>query len=115
MSGRLDAPERRSSPPGGDNRRAGERRLDRFAALVARVAADPDNAYNIDRYRWVLDEPPARPCARCGALFWPGESYAGAPARGRPRRHCSKGCAQQAGWARHWARLSAGDRWGSAA
>ena len=114
MSGCLVAPHWRSSPPGGDQRRAGERRVDRFAELVALVAADPDNAYNIDRYRWVLDEPPAQPCARCGTLFWPGENYTGGPARGRPRRHCSRVCAQRAAWDRHWTRTSDG-RWGSAA
>ena len=115
MSGRFETPGGRSSPPGGDGEFRAGRGRDRFAELVARVAADPDNAYNIDRYLWVLDEPAARSCDHCGEPFWPGESYAGGPARGRPRRYCSPGCASRAGWERHWARRTAGRRWGSAA
>jgi hypothetical protein len=94
-------------------------RDDPFSRLVASMAADPANPFNIERYLWVLDEPPARRCSHCGGWFAPGESYDGGPARGRPRRYCSPGCVQRAGWERHWTRhrpTVAGDEWwGSAA
>jgi len=43
-------------------------RRDPFAELVRQVAAEPDNAYSIDRYLWVLEE--AQPvCGHCGAVL----------------------------------------------
>lgn len=97
------------------NGRIARERTDRFVELVREVHEDPDNAYNLDRYLWVLEQPPTRACAACGDLFDPWLDYAGGPARGLPRRHCSRACAQRAGWERHWARRRAGERWGSAA
>ncbi len=92
-------------------------RTDPFAQLVREVAADLANPFNIERFLWVLEEPPARPCRCCGALFNPWADYAGAPARGVPRRYCSPPCARRAAHARRHARTttSAHQQWGSAA
>ncbi len=92
MSGRLDAPERRSSPLAHTIRTEAQPGLDRFAGLVALVVTNPENAYNMDRYLWVLDEPGPRPCCSCGGWLWPGEAYNGGAARGVPRRYCSPRC-----------------------
>lgn len=116
MSGRLDAPARHSSPPG-DPAPMGTRRAgDRFAALVAEVAADPDSAFNVDRFLWVLEEPGPRPCGWCESWFWPGESYDGGPARGLPRRYCSPRCAARATEVRRRCRRHGGGvgEWGRA-
>ena len=89
-------------------------RNDPFARLVRQVAADPDNACNLDRFLWVLEEAPPEPCDACGTLFGPSFDYWGAPARGLPRRYCSRRCADHVAYRNHQQRL-AGRRWGSAA
>jgi hypothetical protein len=71
--------------------RAGPR-SDPFARLVRQVHDDPDNAYSIERYLWVLEEAPPEPCDGCGRLFLPSFDYEGEPAKGRPRRYCSLRC-----------------------
>lgn len=81
------------------------RRDDPFAALVRRLHDDPGNAYNLDRYLWVLEEPPAQPCGWCRTLFDPWFGYDAEPARGHRRRHCSTGCRNRAAWARRRGRL----------
>jgi hypothetical protein len=73
-------------------------RSDPFARLVRQVAVDPDNAYNLVGYLWVLEEAPPEACERCGTLFLPSWDYDGGPARGQPRRYCSTRCADQASW-----------------
>jgi hypothetical protein len=88
-------------------------RSDPFAILVAEVAADAANAYNIERYLWVLEEPAPRACAWCGELFDPGLDYRGDISRGLPRRYCSRRCAERASASRRRGRLAL--RWGSAA
>lgn len=80
------------------------RRDDPFARLVAEVAADPANPFNIERYLWVLEEPPARPCGWCGVMFDPWFDYAGDAARGLPRGYCSTLCRDRAAWARRCSR-----------
>jgi hypothetical protein len=118
MSRRLAGPEGAVSARSGAATVAlpGER-PDRFAALVAEVAADPDSAYNVDRFLWVLAEPGPRPCCSCGTWFWPGESYDGGPARGLPRRYCSPRCATRATEVRRRCRQhgSGVGEWGQAA
>lgn len=91
-------------------------RDDRFAALVRQVAEDPANAYNIERYLWVLEEP-LRRCAACGELFDPCFAYNGEAAHGQPRRYCSPRCAWRAAEHRRRARMAAPKdaRWGMAA
>jgi hypothetical protein len=91
----LDAHRRHAHLDGDDRRPPGVRR-DRFAELVARVATDPDNPSNIERYLWVLDEPSARHCDHCRAGFDPWSAYDGGPARGLPRRYCAPRCAWRA-------------------
>ena len=95
----------------------GERR-DPFAELVRRVAADPLNPYNIERYLWVLEEPPFADCEVCGRRFDPWFAYDGGPARGLSRRYCSRRCGDRAAYRRHQERIRlgvVGERWGSAA
>jgi hypothetical protein len=94
------------------------RRPDPFGELVRRVAADPHNPYNVERYLWVLEEPPVADCAVCGRRFDPWFAYDGGAARGLPRRYCSKACANHAAYRRHQDRTHApvgSTRWGSAA
>jgi hypothetical protein len=71
-------------------------RRDPIAQLVRHLAADPDNAYNLDPYLWVLEEAAPEPCEHCGTLFLPSFDYRGAYARGQARRYCSEACAQRA-------------------
>jgi hypothetical protein len=80
------------------------RRHDPFTELVRRVAADPLNPYNIERYLWVLEEPPLRACATCGAFFDPWFAYDGEPSHGPPRRYCSPRCRGRAAYERQRAR-----------
>jgi len=122
MSDRLVASSRCSSAPAADTTPAGEWPLDRFAQLVAEVAADPANAYNIEGYLWVLDGPPLRCCEHCGAWFDPWFDYDEGPARGLARRYCARRCAGRARYLRHRARVLAGrvlaagvGEWGRAA
>jgi hypothetical protein len=89
-------------------------RTDPFAELVREVAADLANPFHIERFLWVLEEPPVRTCGYCGALFNPWADYAGAPARGRPRRYCSPRCANRIAYYRQRIRATA-DRRRSAA
>jgi hypothetical protein len=74
--------------------RAGPR-TDPFARLVRQVHDDPDNAFNVERYLWVLEEAPPEPCDQCGRLYLPSFDYAGDRARGRPRRYCSARCGRR--------------------
>jgi hypothetical protein len=76
------------------------RRSDPFAELLRAVAADPDNAYNLDPYVWVLEEGPLEPCEHCGAFFDSASDYAGGPATGKPRRYCSRACSEHAAYRR---------------
>lgn len=93
-----------------------ETRDDPFAELVRQVHHDPANAYNIERYLWVLEEP-LRRCAVCGELFDPCFAYNGEAAHGHPRRYCSLRCAWRAAERRRRARMTARRevRWGRAA
>jgi hypothetical protein len=95
MAARVSAAAR---VPGTHGRTAG--RSDPFAKLVGRVHEDPANAYNLDRYLWVLEELPPRACAACGTFFDPWLAYDDEPARGCPRRYCSRSCRDRASWAR---------------
>jgi hypothetical protein len=91
---------------------------DPFADLVRQVAADLLNPYNIERYLWVLEEPPVADCEACGRRFDPWFAYDGGPARGLPRRYCSTACANHAAYRRHQERIRvrvASTQWGSAA
>ncbi len=72
-----------------------EPRTDPFARLVRQAHEDAGNAYNIERYLWVLEEAPPEPCDHCGRLYLPSFNYDGEPARGRPRRYCSVRCARR--------------------
>lgn len=81
------------------------RRDDPFSRLVAAAAADPDNPFNIERYMWVLEEPPVRPCGWCGVVFDPWSGYGGEAARGCPRRYCSRACRDRAAWTRRCRRV----------
>jgi hypothetical protein len=92
-----------SASPGDTTSPRADRIWDPFAALVAAVAADPDNAYNVDRYLWVLDEPGPRSCGWCATWFWPGESY------------CSPRCAARATEVRRRCRQHGVGEWGRAA
>ncbi len=90
-------------------------RRDPFADLVRQVASDPDNPFNIDRYLWILEEPPPQACVTCGDLFDAWADYLGGPARGLPRRYCSPRCRDRAAWARRRHGVDVDGRWGSAA
>lgn len=81
-------------------------RDDPFARLVRQVHNDARNPFNIERYHWVLEEPPAQPCGWCGVLFDPWFDYAGDAARGLPRRYCSPLCRNRAAWARRCSRAA---------
>jgi rubredoxin len=80
-------------------------RDDPFARLVAQVAADPDNPFNIEKYLWVLEEPPPRQCPICGDWFDPWFDYVGEAPHGPARRYCSRRCAGRAAYERHRGRL----------
>jgi hypothetical protein len=80
-------------------------RDDPFSRLVAAVAADPDNPFNIERYLWVLEEPAQRCCATCGVWFDPWFGYDGEAPHGPVRRYCSRRCAARAAYERHRARM----------
>jgi len=92
-------------PSAGYETQPADPRHDYFSQLVAAVAADPANAYNIERYLWVLDGPPLRWCDRCAELFDLWFAYDGGPARGLPRRYCSPRCAARAAEDRRRLRL----------
>lgn len=117
MSDHPHVSGRCSSAPAAEITPAGAWPLDRFAQLVAEVAADPANPYNIERYLWVLDGPPLRCRAHCGAWFDPWFDYDEGSARGLPRRYCSRRCAGRARYLRHRARVVAArvGEWGRAA
>lgn len=83
-------------------------RNDPFSRLVATVAADTDNPFNIERYLWVLEEPAPRQCECCGTLFDPWGGYDGVTPHGPARRYCSRRCATRAAYERHRARLGRG-------
>jgi hypothetical protein len=83
-------------------------RRDPFAHLVRSLVADPDNACNLDRYLWVLEEAAPEPCEHCGTLFVPSFDYRGAYARGHARRYCTEACAQRATTWRRTTRTRAG-------
>jgi hypothetical protein len=84
---------------------AGSQAHGRLAELVRQVHDDPANAYNLDRYVWVLEEPPPQRCAACRRFFHPWFAYDDEPARGCPRRYCSRSCRDRASWARGGRRL----------
>jgi hypothetical protein len=85
---------------------AATRSHDPFAELVRAVHSDPDNAYNLEKYLWVLEEAPPGECGCCGRLFDATVGHAGEPARGLPRRYCSPACSQRAAYLRHRDRVA---------
>jgi hypothetical protein len=92
-------------------------RTDPFAELVRQVAADLANPFNIERFLWVLEEPPPRECPWCGTLFAPALAHDGTLTASRHRQYCSTRCVTRAAWSRRRARLQAQTlhQWGSAA
>lgn len=80
--------------------------LDPFATLVSAVAAMPDNAYNTDRYLWVLDARD-KPCPICSKAFNPSDTHNGCGHSRRPRLYCSPKCATVAYWQRRTGRTDA--------
>jgi hypothetical protein len=82
-------------------------RHDPFADLIRALVADPDNPYNLERYLWVLEEPPPRECGHCGRLFDSTIDYRGELAKGKPRLYCSPSCSNRAAWRRRTERAAA--------